>query len=204
MGEVFKNSFGKRIEGADGKKPVVFDILSPDMTNSILPDDIKLVLEVNPRQMDFSSQKLITKIQTHGGFVNQHWGEGTRVISFSGVTGGFKRLYTGLTSTTGNNFGGNRRQSINYDVFLDLLALFKNNGSVYDVNGKIVFQGAIKMYFDGFSYIGWFDSFTVEENAEKPFMFNFNMSFTVKDERWLARSTPYNGVSGQVVGGFNT
>lgn len=71
-----------------GVRPVVFDILAPDMETSILPDGVKMVLHINPTQMQFTYQKVIERIQTKGGFVEQHWGEGARTISFSMVTGG--------------------------------------------------------------------------------------------------------------------
>jgi hypothetical protein len=153
-----------------GIRPVIFDVLAPDQETSILPPDIRMVLHVNPNTMSVQYEKVIERLQTKGGYVEQHWGEGARSIDFTAATGGFKRLYTGLSNITGGaglDTLGTRRETIAYDKYLDFLALFHNNGSVYDSTGQIVFQGVIKILFDG-------------------------ASFTVKHEILRFRSLPYS------------
>ena len=173
-----------------GHRPMVLDLLGPDMATSLLPEGLKMVLAVNPSSISFSHSKQIERINTRGGWVEQHWGEATRSISWSAVTGGFKRLYTGLSHVTGGGLdvGGTRRETISYDQYLDLLALFHNNGSIYDESGRIVFQGAIQLTFDGMVYLGWFASFSVTEDAEKPYMFSLSAEFTVHQEVHRLRS----------------
>jgi len=167
-------------------RPFVFDILGPDLETSILPESLRMVLHAPPQSVSFSYAKQIERIQTRGGFVEQHWGEGARAIDFNMVTGGFMRAYSGLSNITGGpgsfGAGGNRRETIAYDKYLDMLALFHNNGSVYDVTGKIVFQGIIKVTFDGGVFLGWFSSFNVTEDASKPFMFSLTANFVVDQE----------------------
>ena len=109
------------------------------------------------------------------------------------ATGGFKRLYTGLSNVTGGgeDLGGTRRETIAYDKYLDVLALFHNNGAVYDSTGQIAFQGIIKVSFDGGIYYGWFNNFTVNEDAEQPYMFQLSAQFTVSHEIMRLRSMPY-------------
>lgn len=177
-----------------GIRPVVFDILAPDMETSILPLGLKMVLHVNPTSMQISREKMIERIQTKGGFVEQHWGEGTRSISFDMATGGFMRLYSGLSNVTGGGYDtqGTRRETIAYDKFLDMLALFRCNGGVYDLTGQIVLQGIIKILFDGGIYLGWFGSFSVTESADKPYQFSITSDFTVHKEVMRFRSMPYN------------
>jgi len=194
------NSFQDETSG-QGKRPVIFDILGPDQT-SLLPEDLRLVLHVNPRTMTVHYEKNITRIETKGGHVEQHWGDAAESISFSGATGGFMRLYAGLSNKTGSSFGGNlqatgstltavqgRRETIAYDKFLDLLALFHNNGSIYDVHGNIVLQGFIKLIFDGGVYIGWFDGqFTVTESADKTYQFELSSNFAIQREELVLRT----------------
>lgn len=165
-----------------GKRPVVLDILGPDWDTSILPDDLKMVLHVNPSTMSLQYNRQVERIQTRGGYVEQHWGDSTQEISFEQATGGFMRLTTGLSNITNAAYGGTRRETIAYDKYLDLLALFHNNGSVYDSRGNIVLQGIIKITFDGGVYLGWFNSFTVTESAEKPYQFQISSAFTVHRE----------------------
>ena len=206
---IFKSAFKSAWDEFDpnlGVRPFVFDILGPDMETSILPESLKMVLHVPPQSVAFNYAKQITRTQTRGGFNEQHWGEGPRSIELSMVTGGFMRLYSGMSNITGGtgsfDTGGNRRETIAYDKYLDLLALFHNNGSVYDASGKIVFQGAIKVTFDGGIYLGWFNAFNVTEDAEKPYMFNLSASFTVDKELLRFRSSPraVNTRSGVVLG----
>jgi len=195
---VFKGAFNSPQDEFDrnkGIKPVVFDILAPDMETSILPEGLKMVLHVNPTSMSLTYAKVIERIQTKGGYVEQHWGEGARSISFDMVTGGFMRLYSGLSNTTGGPgaypAGGTRRETLAYDKYLDLLALFHNNGCVYDLTGQIVFNGAIKITFDGGVYIGWFSDFNITEAADKPYQFALTATFTVSFEAQRFRTLPY-------------
>ena len=186
---VFRSSFMSPDDGSDedlGVKPVVFDILATDRETSILPDTMKLVLHVNPESMSISYTKIIERIPTKGGFVEQHFGEGIDSLEFNMATGGFMRLFSGLSNITGGpgalDVGGSRRETIAYDKYLDVLALFHNNGSVYDITGRVVFQGFISATFDGGVYLGFFNDFSVNEVADKPYQFALTTSFTIQHE----------------------
>jgi hypothetical protein len=164
------------------KRPVIFDILGPDFERSILPEGWRLVLYTNPQSMQINYARRVARIQTKGGFVEQHWGDDTQTISFSAVTGGFMRLYSGLSNVTNPGAGGTRRETLAYDRYLDMLALFHNNGSVYDSAGSVIWQGIIKIIFDGGVFYGWLSDFSVDESAEKPYMFTMSFTFTVSKE----------------------
>lgn len=182
-------------------RPVVFDIMAPDGETSLLPDDLKMVLHTNPQNMRVNYQKLIDRQQALNGFVEAHWGSAPTEMTFEAVTGGFVRLYTGLSAVTGvgpsndklpvgsrgTSLGGTRRDTISYDKFLDFLALFKNNGSIYDINDNIALQGQIQVAFDGHYWWGWFSSFTASESAEKPYQFSLSAAFTVDREKHFLR-----------------
>jgi len=172
-----------------GKRPVVFDILGPDWETSLLPEDLKLVLHVNPSTMSVKYDRAVERIQTRGGFVEQHWGDKTQTLDFNIATGGFMRLYSGLSNITSPDFGGTRRETIAYDKYLDMLALFHNNGSIFDLKGDIVLQGIIKIVFDGGVYLGWFNTFSVSESADKPYQFMMSATFEVHREIQVWRTT---------------
>ena len=205
---VFKSAFRSPDDETDpnrNRRPVVFDILAPDWETSLLPDTLKMVLHVNPSTMELAYTKVIERIQTKGGYVEQHWGEGVGSINFNMATGGFMRLYSGLSNITGGpgaiDTAGNRRETIAYDKFLDMLALFHNNGSVYDLTGKIVFQGILKVTFDGGIYLGWFGNFNVTETADKPYQFSLTAAFVVARELQRFRSMPYGSTVQTQYGG---
>jgi hypothetical protein len=171
----------------------VFDVLAPDGYTSVLPEGLRLVLHVNPSSMQFSYSKVIERIQTEGGFVEQHWGDAPTQMNFSAATGGFKRVYSGLSNTTGGglNIGGTRRETLAYDKFLSLLSLFHSNGDIYDDRGELAIRGSLKVTFDGGIYIGRFQTFVVTEDATKPFQFQLSASFNVEREITRIRSQPY-------------
>lgn len=187
---VFRGGFeGWQEESAGrGRRPVVFDILGPDYETSLLPEDYKMVLHVNPNSMSIQYNRQVERIQTMGGWVEQHWGDSTQEINMAMASGGFMRLYSGLSNITNPAHGGTRRETLAYEKYLDLLALFHNNGSVYDATGRIVFQGILKMSFDGGTFLGWFTDLSVNEEAEQPYMFTMDCNFAVRKEVMVFRS----------------
>lgn len=200
MPEIIRSAFngpGDEFNGS-GKRPVVFDIIDADRETSLLPDDLKLVLHVNPSSMTWNYGKSIERTQTLGGYVEAHWGPTPTEVSFEAVTGGFVRLYTGVSAVTGPtpsstdavDLGGTRRDTIAYDKFVDLLAFYHDNGAIYDTQGNIAYQGQILMAYDGGSWWGWFTTFSVTESADKPYMFNYSIAFTVDRELHRVRGTP--------------
>lgn len=197
MEAVFNGGFENPLDefNGQGKRPVVFDVLGADRETSVLPKDLQMVMYVNPNSMKLSYQKNIVRIQTRGGYVEQHWGDSVEQISFEFATGGFMRLTSGLSNKTGTGLLDSeqsrkgRRETIQYDRYLDLLALFKNNGAVYDANGSIASQGYLKITFDGGIYIGWFDNFSVTEDVSKPFQFALTAQFSIDEEIQVWRST---------------
>lgn len=202
---VIKPYFNSHLDEANpalNKRPVYFDIIHPNGKDSMLPDGIKLVCHTNPTQLAFSYQKKVSRTPTIGGWVEYYWGDEPYTITLDMSTGGFIRLFSGLSNTTGSvtslqakrpntpsqnhtygiDLGGNRRETLAYDKYLDMLALFHNNGSIYDARGYIALQGRIQMNFDGGQWYGWFQSFSVSETAESPFTFKLNMVFQVERE----------------------
>ena len=187
-----------------GIRPFVFDIVTPDGETSLLPDDVKMTLHVNPKSVSFSYEKQHEITPTLSGWVEYYWGDNFTTISIETSSGAFIRPYVGLTATTGPvsvdtykgkksfgaNIGGTRRDTITYDKYLDLLALFHNNGSVYDQTGRILVQGKIKMIFDGGVWFGWFQSFTVTDDATTPYSFNVSLAMQIERE--------YHGVRTQM------
>ena len=177
------------------RTPLVFDVLGPDWSTSVLPDGVRLVLHVNPTSLKVNRQRQVERIQTLGGFVEQHWGDSVVDISADGTTGGFVRAYSGVSNFTSfDAAGGSRRETIAYDKFLDLLALFHSNGAIYDAAGNVAMQGCIRMTFDEGVYLGWFNQFTVGENAEKPYQFTISFAFTVQREEVTLRTTVTTGL----------
>lgn len=177
------------------RTPLVFDVLGPDWATSVLPEGVRLVLHCNPSSLKINRQRQVERIQTLGGFVEQHWGDSTVDVSADGTTGGFVRAYSGLSNVTSfDSVGGSRRETIAYDKLLDLLAMFHSNGAIYDAAGSVALQGCIKLTFDEGVYFGWFNTFSVTESADKPYQFTISFAFTVHREDVTLRTTVTSGV----------
>lgn len=175
------------VHGADTRKgpiPLAFQVTSPyDARRVLLPH--ALVMHVNPQSFAETFNKKIERIQTRGGFVEQHWGDDLGEISCDGSTGAFVNLHTGLSSVI-------RQRTIAWDRYRDLYDLFRHNGSVYDPYGKIVLQGYVMIMYDRGTYLGSFRQFTVEETDDSPFAFKISWSFKVEKTIY---QIPANGIS---------
>lgn len=154
--------------------PVAFQITSPfDNKRVLLPH--ALVMHINPQTWSETHNKKVERIQTRGGWVEQHWGDDLTEISADGSTGAFMNIYTGLTSVL-------RHRTIAWDRYRDLHDLYRNNGSLYDPFGNIVLQGNVMLMYDRGTYIGYFNKFDVEETDDQPFAFKMSWTFKVQEE----------------------
>ena len=169
--------------------PMAFQITSPfDKRRVLMPH--ALVMHINPQNYSESHNKRIERIQTRGGWVEQHWGDDLTEINADGSTGAFMNIYTGLTSVL-------RQRTIAWDRYRDLHDLYRNNGSVYDPFGNIVLQGNVMLMYDRGTYLGFFRTFSVEETDDQPFAFKVTWDFKVEEEIMkipnLARSPEQRG-----------
>jgi hypothetical protein len=154
--------------------PMAFQITSPfDSRKVLMPH--ALVMHVNPQTYSENHTKRVERIQTRGGFVEQHWGDDLTEISAEGSTGAFMNIFTGLSSVL-------RQRTIAWDRYRDLHDLYRCNGSVFDPFGNIVLQGHVMLMFDRGTYLGHFMSFEVQETDDQPFAFQVSWSFKVEEE----------------------
>ena len=152
---------------------MAFQVTSPfDRRKVLMPH--ALVLHVNPRSLQESFSQKIERIQTRGGFVEQHWGHDLTEMSAEGSTGAFMNIYNGTTAVM-------RQRTIAWDRYRDLHDLYLNNGALHDPFGNIVLHGHIMLMWDRGTYIGTFRNLTVDETDESPFAFNLSWTFKVEE-----------------------
>jgi hypothetical protein len=171
--------------------PMAFQITSPFNSRRVLLPHA-LVMHINPQSYSENHTKKLERIQTRGGFVEQHWGDELTDINADGSTGAFMNVYTGLSSVL-------RHKTIAWDRYRDLHDLYRNNGSVYDPYGNIVLQGNVMLMYDRGTYLGYFRTFEVEETDDQPFVFRVSWTFKVEEELMkipgLGTNPPSRGVS---------
>jgi hypothetical protein len=156
--------------------PFLFQVLSPDRTTLLLPE--AFYLHINPTSLTPTFAEDIQRIQTGGGWVEQHWGQVLTDLAATASSGAFMNVYTGLTS------GPSRRETIAYEKVAQLKELYHNNGSVYNTRGDVVLQGLIRLTYSGGIYDGHFTSLTIREDAESPFSFSVDWAFKVESEAY--------------------
>lgn len=154
--------------------PMAFQVTSPVSNRRVLLPHA-LVMHVNPQNYSEQHTKKIERIQTRGGWVEQHWGDDLTEITCDGSTGAFMNIYTGLTALL-------RQSTIQWDRYRDLFDLYRNNGSLYDPYGNIVLQGNIMLMYDRGTYNGYFRTFDYEETDDSPFAFRVSFTFKVQEE----------------------
>ncbi len=165
-----------------GPIPMAFQVTSPfNKYRVLLPHT--LVLHVNPANFQESHNQKVERIQTRGGFVEQHWPPDLTEISADGSTGAFMNIMTGLTSVL-------RQRTIAWDRYRDLQDLYLNNGSIRDPFGAIVLQGQIMLMYDRGTYLGTFRTFEVEESDDAPFTFTLNWTFKVEQTLLAVAANP--------------
>jgi hypothetical protein len=112
------------------------------------------------------------------------WHEGMTQISADGTSAG-QYIYR-------NNGGGingiGRVLSVSYKNLLSLVQIYKSNGIVYNNSdfqdsssvGVPIAVGSVYIKYDGYTYIGSFDSFSVTDDASKPNLLSYSFDFTAR------------------------
>jgi hypothetical protein len=114
------------------------------------------------------------------------------LITSTGTTAAFMVEGTGLTAVS-------RTRSFAYKNFLALLYAYRNNG--YNLVDPTALQSGltrvintihgIEMSYDNQIFMGHFNNFTIDEDAAKPFLFNYNFEFVIS-----SLSSDYSEVRG--------
>lgn len=144
--------------------------LDPDIS---LPP---LYMQYNPQTCSLNYKKITTRYQTFAAHVEEYWGDELDTLSANATTGGF--VLDDITSIGGYNTY-HRKSTAPYHKFQDLVDIYNNNGNTYDNQGRIIKKGSILLFFDPGTYLGYFENFNYTEDAEKPYVFNFDFVFKV-------------------------
>jgi len=130
-----------------------------------------LVMDINPNELSISYSKIINRARTLEGFIEEHWGDDLNTISGNGKTAMFFGD-RGLTV-------GQRRDTESFGNFLKLIQIYSNNGVDLNSESKSVKVGRVRMQYDYKVYDGYFESLTITETAEDPFLLSYEFSFKV-------------------------
>jgi hypothetical protein len=150
---------------------------------------------INPATVQVSRTTLDGQAMTRAGWQIGVWGEDSLSITMSGKTAG-QYFSFGLTDAL-------QPYTESWRNLEQLLVVFENNG--YWFEGEQLNEGPlaadftrrrIKMHQDvelwvgNFIWYGMFDSLTVSQDANAPYLMNFSITFVAWKERFR-RSSPY-------------
>src|SRR5208337_1407481 len=153
---------------------------------------------INPSQVQVSRQTLDGQAMTRAGWQIGVWGEDSLSINLSGKTAG-QYFSWGVTDAF-------QPYTNSYRNLEALVMVYENNG--YWFEGEQAAEGPlaadfarrrIKMHEDvelwvgNFIWYGMFDSLTVSQSAEEPFLINFQISFIAWKERFR-KTSPYQNL----------
>lgn len=139
---------------------------------------LQFIMLVNPSNLTHGKTSAVQATYTRKGFVTQMWGPNQDLLTSTGKTAAFMVDGSGLT-----NLG--RRRSFSYANFLAFLFAYRNNG--YQMLDPTRFGTAltrvinvthgVEIAYDNQVFNGHFNNFTIDEAAERPFLFDYNFEF---------------------------
>lgn len=162
------------IDNRSQSPAVLNDAITADLVAQIsaMVDTPAIQLLINPQELTVQKTKLLQfSERTRAGYVLQNFGQELDVLSISGRTGAF---ISGASSQAVGSRGvqfASSRDSAAFQNLMDIFAVYANNACVYDnITGskQPVMIGTIAIDYDGFTYVGHFNSFQYSYDEENP------------------------------------
>lgn len=176
----------------------------------LVPEGPIIEMYVNPNQISYHYNKDISQVRTKGGYILQYWGPQLTTMTLSGTTAtsGIEGINVLMDIYNAEQvafdayalyLAANNQQEVlaasvsgepsvleSPEQFITaLLGGSQSNFSLAAAETPNLAQLAfsIEMYYSGKVYRGYFKSFTIEERADNVGMFDYNIEFTVTQER---------------------
>jgi hypothetical protein len=139
---------------------------------------LQFMMLINPANMTHGKTSTVQAAYTRKGFITQMWGPDQDLITSTGKTAAFMVDGAGLTNLS-------RRRTFAYANFLAFLLAYRNNGyqmlDPTQLSARLtrvinVIHG-VEISYDNHIFMGHFNNFTIDEAAERPFLFDYNFEF---------------------------
>lgn len=176
----------------------------------LVPEGPIVQMYVNPQTVNIVHAKDISQQRTKSGFVLQYWGEKLTTIKLAGTTGtsgieGINVLYDiyrheqltfdpfALISAAkqdkdtfaGNIFGSGSALSSDESITSALFGSIEQSTPMAARKAPTLASLAftVELYWSGEVYRGYFNSFSIDESAERLGLFNYNIDFVATQKR---------------------
>jgi len=134
----------------------------------------KLYFYVNPSSITHAYKKKINRQKSRAGWIDEYWGDELDTLSIEALSGGMRIADGGYTSLSETHAKGDNNALRRLE---EIVQLYRRNGLSFSGDFPSDFS-PLEFGFDRFVYYGYFESFSLENNTERPFMMGFN--FTLK------------------------
>lgn len=178
--------------------------------DDILISSIKL--NPNPTTLTINSSKIINRYHTMTRWVEEHWGDEIDTITFSGST--FSFFARPAEGHQGSGLALRDRQNTKpYILMKELVKIFRYNGTIYQDastynqsdatqrflqypgisknfllnhprKGMIKERLYVNIFFDYVSFVGYFETFDIIEDAKNPYQFTYNAIFKAERTKY--------------------
>jgi hypothetical protein len=153
---------------------------------------LEFTMLINPVTLNYGKTVTVNPALTRQGYIVQAWGPNQDMITSNGTTAAFYSEGIGLTNMA-------RKRSFAYANFLAFFYAYRNNGyQFYDptqlkagLTRVINIVHGVEIFYDGQIFMGHFNNFTIDENADRPFLFDYNFEFVISTQ-----SEDYSEVKG--------
>lgn len=177
----------------DSRLQVLSDIIEePQLTGAIspmlpmyisIPDKdgyrLQFMMLINPENFNHGKTNAVYSNYTRKGYITQLWGPNQDILTANGKTAAFMVSGTGIS-----NFF--RKKSFAFLNFMSLMNAYKNNGyRIIDNTNKqsitrvVSVVPGVEISYDNQIMVGHFSNFTLDEDAEHPFLLNYNFEFVI-------------------------
>ena len=141
---------------------------------------------INPQEFTRSYENSFDAPKARRGHIVHTWLEKPLIISCKGQTAG--SYVFDSTSGAGGLTNRYRCRALSYRNLMSLVRIYKNNGYIYTGNAfgggananMPLLAMSVYVYFDDHLYIGSFNEFSISDSADRPFNFEYSLSFNVR------------------------
>jgi len=138
---------------------------------------VSFTLLISPETWNEGKNNTYQSTYTRRGWVPQLWGPNYDTVSSTGKTAAFMTPAFGLDNFT-------REMSFGYLNFLSMFAAYRSNGykfedftSTNELTRVIKTVPGVEISYDNNLIMGHFNNFTLDEDEEHPYIFNYNFEF---------------------------
>lgn len=154
---------------------------------------VDFTMLISPETMNHGKTQSYQVTYTRAGYIPQLWGPNLDTLSSTGKSAATMNPSLGMDNTL-------QTMSFGYLNLLSLIGAYRNNGysfldrlGVEEVTRVIETVSGVQIMYDNQIFMGHFTNFSLDEDDEHPYLFNYNFEFII---------SALNGTESQIRGHY--